>query len=76
RRKNVLARRNERKQAAISRDSDDEDEDSGPRGRKRSHGDGGELFDGLISDPSKKRKGRTAFDRSKRNISRKGKGRK
>ncbi|KAF8981065.1 hypothetical protein BGZ46_003302 [Entomortierella lignicola] len=76
RRRNVLARRNERKQAAMSRDSDDEDDDNSSRGRKRSHGDGGELFDGLISDPSKKRKGRTAFDRSKRNINRKGKGRK
>ncbi|KAF9113948.1 hypothetical protein BGX27_000479 [Mortierella sp. AM989] len=77
RRRNVLARRNERKQAAMSRDSDDDNnDDSGPRGRKRSHGNGDELFDGLISDPSKKRKGRTAFDRSKRNIGRKGKGRK
>ncbi|KAF8925008.1 hypothetical protein BGZ58_001226 [Dissophora ornata] len=75
RRRNVLARRNERKQSAMSRDSDDDGEgDSGSRSRKRSHNDGGELFDGLISDPSKKRKGRTAFDRSKRNISRKGKG--
>ncbi|KAI1314944.1 hypothetical protein EDD11_001529 [Mortierella claussenii] len=80
RRRNVLARRNERKQAAMSRDSDDDgdegDNDHSSRSRKRSHGDGGELFDGLISDPSKKRKGRTAFDKSKRNISRRGKGRK
>ncbi|KAG0009102.1 hypothetical protein BGZ80_002744 [Entomortierella chlamydospora] len=76
-RKGALPRFENEFEAAMSRDSDeDEDEDSGPRGRKRSHGDGGELFDGLISDPSKKRKGRTAFDRSKRNISRKGKGRK
>ncbi|KAF9090507.1 hypothetical protein BGX23_005942 [Mortierella sp. AD031] len=83
RRRNVLARRNERKQAAMARDSDDDDEDMGSRSRKRSHQDGGELFDGLMDDPSKRRKGKTAFDRSKRNIGRsksnvraKGKGRK
>ncbi|KAG0216017.1 Sas10/Utp3/C1D family-domain-containing protein [Mortierella sp. GBAus27b] len=79
RRKNVLARRNERKQA-MSRDSDDDDDDGDSRGRKRSYSDRGDLFDGLMSDPSKKRKGRTAFDRSKRNIDRnkknRGKGRK
>ncbi|KAF9982972.1 Dimethyladenosine transferase [Modicella reniformis] len=76
RRRNVLARRKERKQAtAVSRDSDnDDDGNNGPKGRKRSHSDGGELFDGLISDPSKKRKGRTSFEKSKRNIDRKGKG--
>ncbi|KAG0044589.1 hypothetical protein BGZ83_010178 [Gryganskiella cystojenkinii] len=78
RRRNVLARRNERKQAAMARDSDDDDEDAGSsRNRKRGHDDGGELFDGLMSDPSKRKKGpRTAFDRSKRNLARKGKGRK
>ncbi|KAG0255560.1 hypothetical protein BG011_005064 [Mortierella polycephala] len=74
RRRNVLARRNERKNAAMSRDSDDDDDDDvSSRSRKRSHPDGGELFDGLMSDPSKKRKGKTAFDRSKRNLNRKGK---
>ncbi|KAG0202544.1 hypothetical protein BGX28_004991 [Mortierella sp. GBA30] len=73
RRRNVLARRNERKQA-MSRNSDDDDDDegSGRRSNKRSHQDG-DLFDGLISDPSKKR-AKTAFDRSKRNIARRGKG--
>ncbi|KAF9896853.1 hypothetical protein BX616_006638 [Lobosporangium transversale] len=76
RRRNIMARRNERKQAAMARNSDDEDEqDGGSRSRKRSYADEG-LFDGLISDPSKKRKGRTAFDKSKRNLNRKGKGRK
>ncbi|KAG0311901.1 hypothetical protein BGZ97_011569 [Linnemannia gamsii] len=81
RRRNVLARRNERKQAAMARDSD-EDEDMGgnSRNRKRSNG-GDEIFDGLMADPSKRRKGKTAFDRSQRNIGRsksnnKGKGRK
>ncbi|KAF9953834.1 hypothetical protein BGZ70_000105 [Mortierella alpina] len=73
RRRNVLARRNERKQAAMARDSDD-DSDDGARSRKRSHQDGGELFDGLMSDPKKRAKGKTAFDRSKRNIGRRGKG--
>lgn len=80
RRRNVLARRNERKQAAMARDSDDDGEDMGSRNRKRSNG-GDEIFDGLMSDPSKRRKGKTAFDRSQRNIGRsksnnKGKGRK
>lgn len=77
RRRNVLARRNERKQAATARDSDDDGEEGSHRNRnKRSH-DGGELFDGLMSDPSKRsKKGRTDFDRSKRNIGRRGKGRK
>lgn len=75
-----MARRNERKQAAMARDSDDDDEDMGSRNRKRSNG-GDEIFDGLMSDPSKRRKGKTAFDRSQRNIGRsksnnKGKGRK
>ncbi|KAF9182322.1 hypothetical protein BGZ51_004826 [Haplosporangium sp. Z 767] len=74
RRRNVLARRNERKNAVMSRDSDDdEDDEGGSRSRKRSHPDGGEFFDGLMSDPSKKRKGKTAFERSKRNLNRKGK---
>ncbi|KAK3847778.1 MAG: Sas10/Utp3/C1D family-domain-containing protein [Linnemannia gamsii] len=86
RRRNVLARRNERKQAAMAQGSDDDDDMGGDsRSRKRSHGNNedGELFDGLMSDPSKRRKGKTAFDRSKRNIGRsksnvkaKGKGRK
>ena len=74
RRKNVLARRNERKQAAFSRDSDDNNDDDGDsRGRKRSYSDSGDMFDGLLSDPSKKRKGRSAFERSQRNMDRKGK---
>ncbi|KAF9120436.1 hypothetical protein BGW39_011382 [Mortierella sp. 14UC] len=85
RRRNVLARRNERKQAAIARDSDDDEDMSGnSRSRKRGNNDdGGELFDGLMDDPSKRRKSKTAFDRSKRNMGRskpnikaKGKGRK
>ncbi|KAF9432154.1 hypothetical protein BGZ76_011187 [Entomortierella beljakovae] len=77
RRRNVLARRNERKQASMARDSDDDDDEGGSNNRKRSHGGDSDLFDGLMSDPSKKhKKGRTSFERSKRNISRKGKGRK
>ena len=65
-----MARRNERKQAAMARDSDDDDDkDMGSRSRKRSNG-GDEIFDGLMSDPSKRRKGKTAFDRSQRNIGR------
>ena len=73
RRRNVLARRNERRQAAQARDSDDDEGEGSHRNRnKRSH-EGGELFDGLMSDPSKRsKKGRTDFDRSKRNIGRKG----
>ncbi|KAF9930507.1 hypothetical protein FBU30_000401 [Linnemannia zychae] len=74
RRRNVLARRNERKKAAMARESDedqDEDMDDSHRSRKRSYeNDGQELFDGLMADPSKRRKGKTAFDRSKRNIGR------
>ncbi|KAF9311019.1 hypothetical protein BG003_007850 [Podila horticola] len=74
RRRNVLARRNERKQAAMARDSDDDDEDAGSRKRSRGGDDDG-IFDGLMSDPRKRRAGgkknpKTAFDRSKRNISR------
>ncbi|KAG0325380.1 hypothetical protein BGZ99_000692 [Dissophora globulifera] len=76
RRRNVLARRNERKQSAMSRDSDDDgSDDNTSRSRKRTHGDGDQIFDGLMSDPSKRRKsGRTAFDKSKRNIAKNAKG--
>ncbi|KAF8935898.1 hypothetical protein BGZ52_012612 [Haplosporangium bisporale] len=74
RRRNVLARRNERKQAAMARDSDDDDEGAGSRKRSRGGDDDG-IFNGLMSDPRKRRAGgkknqKTAFDRSKRNIAR------
>ncbi|KAG0358354.1 hypothetical protein BGZ54_010462 [Gamsiella multidivaricata] len=78
RRRNVLARRNERKQSAMSRESDDDDngdQDGGSGSRKRSYGDRSEPFDGLFSDSLKRRKGKTAFDKTKRNIKRSTKGR-
>ncbi|KAG0336298.1 hypothetical protein BG004_008116 [Podila humilis] len=72
RRRNVLARRNERKQAAMA-GGDDSDEDDGSSRKRRRQDHGGELFDGLMADPRKRRQGgakKTAFDRSKRNMNR------
>ncbi|KAF9424984.1 hypothetical protein BGZ94_007950 [Podila epigama] len=74
RRRNVLARRNERKQASMGRESDSDNDDFGGS-RKRSRGGRDEddsMFDGLIQ----KRKGKapkTAFDRSKNQLAKKAK---
>ncbi|KAF9163469.1 hypothetical protein DFQ26_002487 [Actinomortierella ambigua] len=75
-RRNVMQRRKDRKVAAAAEmDRSDSDDDMGAS-RKRSRNTGGrDAFDGLMSDPRKRAKGRTAFDRSKRNLNRK-KGRK
>ncbi|KAF9977014.1 hypothetical protein BGZ73_007222 [Actinomortierella ambigua] len=74
-RRNVMQRRKDRKMAAQMDRSDSDDEDAGASRKRSRNTDDGGVFDGLMSDPRKRTKGRTAFDRSKRNLNRK-KGRK
>ncbi|KAG0240960.1 hypothetical protein BGW41_006528 [Actinomortierella wolfii] len=77
-RRNVMQRRKERKMASAAEmdHSDSEGDDTGASRKRSRRADEDSVFDGLMSDPRKRTKGRTAFDRSKRNINRKKKGRK